>query len=97
MVVRARCSRIPRFMAGSIIREPILHRLFGRKCLSVGFAEVVATLRLSRSEIFRGLMISIDQGVIAEREQILGESIDGVLLCGGEHLLGSFLHRNIAE
>jgi hypothetical protein len=47
-------------MAGSIIREPISHRLFGRKCLRVGFAEVVASLNLRCSEIIRSLMISID-------------------------------------
>jgi hypothetical protein len=42
-------------------------------------------------------MICIDQSVIAEREKTLGESIDGMPLCGGEHLLGSFPHRNIVE
>ena len=87
---------VPRFIAGSIIREPLLHRLFGRMCLSVGFAEVIATLSPSCSEIFHSLMICIDQSVIAEREKTLGESIDGMPLCG-EHLLGSFPHRNIVE
>ena len=77
------CSRVPQFIAGSIIREPLLHRLFGRKCLSVGFAEVIATLSPSCSEIFHSLMICIDQSVIAEREKTLGESIDGMPLCGG--------------
>jgi hypothetical protein len=42
-------------------------------------------------------MICIDQSVIAEREKTLGKSIDGMPLCGGEHLLESFPHRNIAE
>jgi hypothetical protein len=60
MVTRARLFRVPHFVAGSIVREAISHRLFGRKCLPVGFAEVVATLSLSCSEIIRSLMISID-------------------------------------
>ena len=97
MVTRARLFRVPHFVAGSIVREAISHRLFGRKCLPVGFAEVVATLSLSCPEIIRSLMISIDYGIVAEREQTLGELIDGVLLCGGEHLLGSFPHHNIVE
>ena len=40
-------SRVPHLVAGSIIREPSLHRLFGRKHLRIGFAEVVASLALS--------------------------------------------------
>ena len=42
------------------VRESIPHRLFGRKCQRVGFAEVVATLSPSRSEIIRSLMIRIN-------------------------------------
>ena len=49
------------------------------------------------AEIFHSLMICIDQSVIAEREKTLGESIDGMALCGREHLLGPFPHRNIVE
>jgi hypothetical protein len=82
------CLGVPHFMTTSIIGEPSSHRRFGRKCLRVSFAEVVATLGPSCREIFRSLMISIDQGIIVEREQTLSESIDGVLFCGGEHLLG---------
>jgi hypothetical protein len=85
------------FYSGFDIREPISHRLLDRECLCVGFAEVLATLSPSCSEIFDSLMICIDQSVIAEREKTLDESIDGMPLCDGEHLLGSFPHRNIAE
>jgi hypothetical protein len=73
-----------------MIREPISHHLFGREPLRVGFAEVVATLGPSGSMIISSLMIAIDQSVIAECEKAFGESIDGVLLCWGEHLLESF-------
>jgi hypothetical protein len=40
-------SRVPHLVAGSVIGEPSLHRLFGRKHLRIGFAEVVASLGLS--------------------------------------------------
>jgi hypothetical protein len=83
-------SRVPELVAGSIVKEPITHCLFGRKRLRVGFAEVVATFDPSCPMIIRSLMIGIDQGVIAECEETFGESIDGVLLCDAEHLLGSF-------
>jgi uncharacterized protein (DUF1330 family) len=53
-------SRVPRIVAGSIIVKPISHRLFGRKRLRVGFAEVIATLSPSCSVVFRSLMIGID-------------------------------------
>jgi hypothetical protein len=53
-------SRVSHLIAGSIIREPISHRLFCRKRLCTGFAEVVATLGPSRSVIISGLVISID-------------------------------------
>jgi hypothetical protein len=97
MMVRSVLFTGTAFITGLIIREPISHRLFGRKRLCVGFAEVIATLSPGCSEIFHSLMICIDQSVIAEREKTLGKSIDGMPLCGGEHLLGSFPHRNIAE
>jgi hypothetical protein len=83
-------SRVPNLVAGSIIREPISHRLFGRKRLRVCSAKVVATLGPGRSVILHGLMMGIDQGVIADREKTFGETIDGVLLRGGEHFAGSF-------
>jgi hypothetical protein len=38
----------------------------------------------------RGLILAIAAGGVT---QTLGELIDGVLLCGGEHLLGSFPYR----
>jgi hypothetical protein len=76
-------SRVPKLVAGSIISKPISHRLFGRKRLCVGFAEVAATLGPSCFIILNSLMIGIDYRVIAECEKTFGEAIDGVLLCGG--------------
>jgi hypothetical protein len=40
--------------------EPISHRLFDRKRLRVGFAEVIANLGPSCPVVFRSLMIGID-------------------------------------
>lgn len=70
-----------------MVREPSLHRLFRRKHLRIGFAEVVATLGPSCSVILPSLMIGIDQRIVAEQRKTFGELIDGVLLCGSEHFL----------
>ena len=77
--------RVPLFVAASIIREAIPHRLFGRKTLRVGLAEIVAALGTGFSLIFPSLMMGIDQSIVSERRKTFGESIDGVLLCGSEH------------
>jgi hypothetical protein len=75
-----------------IVREAIPHRLFGRKIHRVGLAEVVfAALGTGCSVIFPSLMIGIDQSIVSERRKTFGELIDGVLLCGREHLKHPFL------
>jgi hypothetical protein len=46
-----------------IIRKAIPHRLFGRKTLGAGFAEVIAALGTGRPWILPSLMIGIDLSV----------------------------------
>src|SRR6266851_1786575 len=60
-------------------------RLFGRKTLRVGLAEVVAALGTGCSVIFPSLMIGIDQSIVSERRKTVGELIEGMLLYGSEH------------
>jgi len=62
-----------------------MHRLFGRKTLGIGLAEIVAALGTCCSVIFPSLMIGIDQSIVSERRNTFGEFINGVLLCGSEH------------
>ena len=69
-------------MAALIIRKAIPHRLFGRKTLRVGLAEVAAVIGKGSSVIFPSLMIGIDQSIVSERWKTFGELIDGVLLNG---------------
>jgi len=64
-----------------------LHRLLGRSHLRIGFAEVVASLDLSCSVVFRSLMIGIDQAIITERQETFGEPMGRVLLCAGEYFV----------
>jgi hypothetical protein len=78
-------SRIAYLVAALIIRESILHRLFGRKTLCIGLAEIVAALGTGFCVIFPSLMIGIDQIVVSERRNTFCELINGVLLCGSEH------------
>jgi hypothetical protein len=66
-------------------RGAIPHRLFGRKTLCVGLAEIVAVLGTGFSVIFPSLMIGIDQSIVPERRNTFGELINGVLLCGSQH------------
>jgi len=67
------------------MRETIPHRLFGRKTLRVGLAEVVAALGTGCSIIFPSLMIGIDPSIFSESRKTFGELIDGVLLYGSQH------------
>src|ERR1700739_3523225 len=80
-------SWVPHLVAGSIIGETSLHLLLGPNHLRIGFAEVVASLDLSCSVVFRSLMIGIDQGIITESQETFGEPIRAVLLCAGEHFV----------
>src|SRR5438874_305778 len=61
VVVTRAGSGVSRIVGGSIVREAISHRLFGRERACVGFPEVVETLRPSCSVVIRGLMMSINQ------------------------------------
>jgi hypothetical protein len=78
-------SRVPQLVAGLIIGEAILHRLFGRKTLRVSLAEVVAALGTGFAVIFPSLMKGIDQSIVSERQKTFGELIDRVALCRSEH------------
>jgi hypothetical protein len=89
-------SRIPQLVAALIIGETIPHRLFGRKTLCVGLAEIVAALGAGFSVIFPSLM-SIDQSIVSERRKTFGELIDGVLLCGSEHFERPYLSGVLLE
>jgi len=89
--------RIPQLVAALIIREAIPHRLFGRKTVFVGLAEIVAALGAGFSVIFPSLMIGIDQSIVSERRKTFGELIDGVLLCGSEHFERPYLSGVLLE
>src|ERR1700720_3644894 len=90
-------SRIAELVAALIIREAILHRLFGRKTLCIGLADIVAALGTGFCVIFPSLMIGIDQGIVSEHRNTFGESINGVLLCGSEHFESLSLGDNVTE
>jgi hypothetical protein len=83
--------------AGLIIREAILHRLFGHKTLCIGTAEIVAALGTGFCVIFPSLMIGIDQSIVPERRNTFAELINGVLLCGSEHFESLSLGDNVTE
>ena len=74
-----------------------MHRLFGRKTLCIGLAEIVAVLGAGLCVIFPSLMIGIDQSIVSERRNTLGELINGVLLCGSEHFESLSLGDNVTE
>src|SRR5271170_6007268 len=78
-------SGVPQLVSGAIIRETISHRLFGRKPLRAGFADVVANFSLSCSVIFRGLMVGVVQRIVAQRIKAFSELIGGVPVCGSQH------------
>ena len=56
--------------------------------LRVGIGDVVADLGLSCFVVFHSLVISIDQSIIAERQETFSEPIGGVLLCAGKRISG---------
>jgi hypothetical protein len=68
-----------------------------RKHLPIGIDDVIAALGLSCFVVFRSLMISIDQRIIAERQETFSEPIGGMLLCAGKRLWGSFLGGQISR
>ena len=82
---------VTQLVAVLIIREAIPHRLFGRKTFRAGLADIVATLGTGFSVILPNLMMGIDQSIVSERRKTFGELIDGVLLCGSEHLESPYL------
>src|SRR6266478_7023853 len=78
-------ARLPQLVAALIIREAIPHRLFGRKTLCIGLAQIAAVLGTGVSVILPSLMIGIDQGIVGERQQTFSEAVEGVLLYASEH------------